>query len=85
MGLYIPLLYSLLTNQFKFNHIFRFIFLRVLSCSFISWVDSLELEVRCFLSLGDSLSGEVYILFSNLWGGFPCVASSWFLISWWIP
>ena len=28
-------------GEFKFNNIFRFIFLRVLSCSLISWVDSL--------------------------------------------
>ena len=39
-AIYTPLMQSF-ENQFKFNNIFRFLFLRVLSCSLISWVDSL--------------------------------------------
>ena len=42
-------------DMFKFNNIFRFLFLRILFCSLISWVDSLEWRVRCFLSLGEFL------------------------------
>ena len=41
--------------QFNFTNILRFLFLRVFSCSLISWVDSLEWRVRGFLSLGGFL------------------------------
>ena len=67
MGLYIPPLNSLLRIQFEFNNIFIFLFLRVLSCSLISWVDSLKWGVHYFLSLGGFLGWQsIHIVFLSL-------------------
>ena len=71
--------------QFKFNDIFRFLCLRVISC-FLLFIDKKKKEFSLvLLSLGwnplsgefvasyplvDSLGSEVYLLFSYLLGGF---------------
>ena len=56
-------------NQFKFTNIFRFVFLRILSYSLISLVDSLEWQVCCFLSVIRFLGWQIisFVLLSLRW------------------
>ena len=72
MGLYIPLYCSLLTIISSLIIFFQVSLFQKFSLVLLSlvWIPLSSMFVTSYPKV-DSLGGEVYILFSNLLGGFP--------------